>query len=73
MVCHNTYELRSLYDCDMIVELKVDKDAVGAIDQIKDKNYVEGLKGYSGEVLLVGIGYDRKEKKHTCVIEKIRK
>ena len=57
----------------LVVELKVDKDAIGAIGQIKDKNYVEGLKGYKGEVLLVGINYDRKEKKHTCVIEKITK
>ena len=41
------------------------------------KVYIEmnfdGLKGYSGEVILAGINYDRKEKKHTCVIEKITK
>ena len=57
----------------MIVELKVDDTAEGAIAQIKDKNYVDGLKGYSGKVLLVGINYDRKTKKHSCLIEEIDK
>lgn len=56
----------------MIVELKVDKSAYSAINQIKDRQYVEGLKGYSGNILLVGINYDRKNKKHNCKIEKIR-
>ena len=53
----------------IIVELKVDKNAKGAIDQIKDKNYTESIKGYRGEVLLVGINYDKSDKKHSCVIE----
>ncbi|MBQ9609708.1 MAG: AAA family ATPase [Lachnospiraceae bacterium] len=57
----------------MIVELKVDETAGGAIAQIKDKKYVEGLKTYSGKVLLVGISYNRKTKKHGCVIEEIEK
>jgi len=30
------------------------------------------LKNYNGEVLLVGVNYD-KEKRHTCKIEKIQK
>ena len=53
----------------MVVELKVDKEAQGAISQIKDKNYVESLKGYTGKVLLAGISYDRNTKKHSCIIE----
>ena len=57
----------------MIVELKVDKAADAAIDQIKRKEYVEGLKGYSGKVVLAGITYDRKTKKHHCQIEEIVK
>ena len=36
------------------------------------KNYIECLKNYRGEVLLVGVNYD-KEKHHTCKIEKIKK
>ena len=55
----------------MIVELKYDKSAEGAIAQIKEKKYVESLKEYQGKLLLVGINYDKENKKHTCVIEKI--
>lgn len=57
----------------MVVELKVDKDADSAIDQIKRKEYVEGLMAYTGKVLLVGICYDKKTKKHRCKIEEIEK
>ncbi len=52
-----------------VIELKKDKDAQGAIEQIKQKNYVKALEDYRGNLLLVGINYD-KEKKHSCVIEK---
>lgn len=55
----------------LVIELKRDKSAVSAIDQIKSKKYADNLKDYSGEVLLVGINYDTKEKTHSCVIEKI--
>ena len=57
----------------MIVELKVDNAVDSAIDQIKRKHYIEGLKGYSGKVLLVGISYDKKSKKHSCKIEEVEK
>ena len=52
-----------------VIELKKDKDAQGTIDQIKQKNYVKALEDYKGNLLLVGINYD-KDKKHSCVIEK---
>lgn len=55
----------------MIVELKYDKSVRAAIGQIKDRNYLQALSGVSGEILLVGINYDRKNKKHTCKIEKV--
>lgn len=56
----------------MIVELKWNKTASAAIEQIKNKQYIESLKGYSGEVVLVGINYDDGEfKKHVCRIEKV--
>ena len=55
-----------------VIELKKDKDAKGAIDQIKQKNYGKALEDYHGNLLLVGINYD-KEKKHSCVIEKMVK
>ncbi|MBR3998064.1 MAG: AAA family ATPase [Clostridia bacterium] len=53
----------------VVIELKKDKDAQGAIDQIKRKEYVKALADYMGNLLLVGINYD-KEKNHTCMIEK---
>lgn len=50
-------------DCPaMIFELKYDKSATGAIQQIKDKKYVSVLKEYHGNLLLAGINYDRKTK-----------
>lgn len=54
----------------MIIELKYDKTAQGAIAQIKERCYPESLKEYHGNLLLVGINYDKKTKKHCCVIEK---
>lgn len=53
----------------MIVELKYNQSAKGAISQIKEKNYVTSLKEYEGNLLLVGINYDKKSKKHQCIIE----
>lgn len=54
----------------MVVELKYNQSAEGAIAQIKEKRYVESLKEYHGNLLLVGINYDRDTKKHSCVIER---
>ncbi len=54
----------------IVIELKKDKNAKAAIDQIKQKNYVKALENYKGNLLLVGINYD-EDKKHTCVIEKM--
>ena len=57
----------------MIVELKYDGSAESAIEQIKEKRYIDCLKNYSGEVLLVGINYDKESKRHSCKIEKFIK
>ena len=57
----------------VIVELKWDKSARGALEQVKDREYVETLKEYKGNLLLVGVYYDKKTKTHTCVIEKFEK
>ncbi len=56
----------------LLVELKYDKTAETAMQQIKDKNYVGSLNDYTDNLLLVGINYDA-EKKHTCIIEKYTK
>ena len=56
----------------MVIELKYNKTAETAIEQIKAKNYTEKLEAFSGEILLVGISYD-ESKGHSCVIEKLIK
>ena len=55
----------------VIIELKWDKSASGAIAQIKEKKYIDALSEYQGNLLLAGINYDKKIKKHTCLIEKV--
>ena len=55
----------------VIIELKWDKSASGAIAQIKEKKYIDALSEYQGNLLLAGINYDKKTKKHTCLIEKV--
>ena len=55
----------------VIIELKWNKNVSGAIVQIKNKDYVDALKEYRGNLLLVGVNYDKQTKHHTCMIEKI--
>lgn len=54
----------------IVLELKVDDSAENAIRQIKDKKYVQRVESF-GNVILTGISYDRKHKRHECIIEKI--
>ena len=56
----------------LLVELKYDKSAQTAIDQIKQKNYGRIFRDYKGEVLVVGINYDKDTKEHQCFIEKMQ-
>lgn len=53
----------------LVVELKWDQSAEGAINQIKKKEYVKSLEGYGGQLLLVGINYNKESKEHQCLIE----
>lgn len=55
----------------VVIELKWNKSAEGAIAQIKRNHYVDALKEYQGDLLLAGINYDKATKKHTCSIEKV--
>lgn len=62
-------------DC-MILELKVDHTPEEAIRQIKERKYALRFQGkigekerYTGRILLVGIGYDKKKKIHECKVE----
>jgi hypothetical protein len=55
----------------MVVELKYNQKAKTAIGQIKAKRYPKSLEKYKGNLLLVGINYDKNTKEHTCEIEEI--
>jgi hypothetical protein len=55
----------------MVVELKYNQKAKTAIGQIKAKQYPKSLEKYKGNLLLVGINYDKETKKHTCEIEEM--
>ncbi len=54
----------------LLVELKWNKSADAAISQIKDRKYAAALEQYTGEILLVGINYSKKDTRHQCLIEK---
>lgn len=59
----------------MVIELKWEKSADTALNQIREKNYPDELQGINGEILLVGINYEKEQgeisKKHSCRIERI--
>lgn len=46
----------------LVVELKWNKSAQGAIEQIKERQYTSWIEDYTGDILLVGISYDKKVK-----------
>ena len=54
----------------LVIELKYNQSTDTAISQIKKKNYPAKLADYTGDILLVGINYDKESKQHTCSIEK---
>ena len=53
----------------IIIELKYNRDAEGAIAQIHRKQYPAKVAQYANNLLLVGINYDRQTKTHECKIE----
>ena len=57
----------------LVVELKWDKSAEGALEQVRKKEYCRSLEEYQGGLLLVGVNYDKKTKEHSCKIEKYLK
>lgn len=54
----------------MLVELKYDRNADSAIQQVKNRRYHGALTEYLDKLLIVGINYDKKTKEHTCRIER---
>ena len=63
---------RNVSNPALVIELKFNNTADTAIDQIKRKQYPAKIAEYTGDILLVGINYDKEAKKHTCKIERIR-
>ena len=57
----------------LVVELKWNKNAKTALDQIKRQHYPASIASYTGDILLVGVNYDKKTKVHECRIEKYLK
>ena len=57
----------------LIVELKWNQDVQTALKQIRDKKYPSSILNYTGEILLVGINYDKNSKEHQCLIERDEK
>ena len=55
----------------LVIELKFNHSADTAIDQIKRKAYPSKIAEYTGDILLVGINYDKETKQHTCKIERL--
>jgi len=60
----------------LVIELKYASSVESAIAQIKDRRYPDALRGFDGDILLVGICYDKDaepaHRAHTCVIERVR-
>ena len=54
----------------LVIELKYDKTTQAAISQIKARNYPQAIADYTGDIMLVGINYDKNTKQHECEIEK---
>ncbi len=52
----------------IVLELKYNRDAQSAIDQIKHRQYPTKVAPYADNLLLVGINYDKTTKTHECQI-----
>ena len=57
----------------LVVKLKWNKKVQTAMQQIKEREYPSSVLNYTGDILLVGINYDKDSKKHQCLIEKYEK
>lgn len=60
----------------LVIELKWNQSAKGAVSQIRENHYPAALSGYGGRILLVGISYEKDGKhgrhRHTCIIEEVQ-
>ena len=51
------------------MQMWLQRALIKCISQIKDRRYPEALREYQGNILLVGISYNKEDKKHECTIE----
>ena len=54
----------------IVLELKYNREADSAIDQILRRQYPAKVAQHTGDLLLVGINYDRDKKTHECQIQR---
>ncbi|WP_294404080.1 AAA family ATPase [uncultured Clostridium sp.] len=67
-----SFHPRRKNDIPFVIELKKDDTCENALNQIKEKEYVQKFRNeYEGRVLAVAICYDSKKKEHQCKIEEI--
>ena len=66
-----TFEPRNRKAVPIILELKYNRSVNHALRCIKEKEYIRRFLDYHN-VLLVGINYSEKTKKHTCRTELIK-
>ena len=59
--------------CNEKKEKNLEETVKAALQQIKEKQYTDSVLDYTGDILLVGINYDKKTKEHQCLIEKYEK
>jgi hypothetical protein len=55
----------------MLIELKWDKPADAALEQMRKRNYPAALQDLKGECMLVGVTYHEESDLHECRIERI--
>ena len=62
----------------LLIELKYNKSVDTAANQIRNKEYMQKLEHYKGNILLISVNYDKEAdvnsseyKHHTCMIEKL--
>ena len=63
-----SFEPEKKSDTAILLELKYNRSAKNAIQCIKEREYLQRFKSFK-RVLLVGINYSEKTKKHTCLTE----
>ena len=54
----------------LVIELKRDKTAEEAMEQIKSRSYPSALEKYRGNTILVAVNYNSKTKIHTALLER---